>query len=89
MEETFQFRFLARPVNTNVLLENQGYSDFTYWSRCWKNNVKLKSCSVGCVLAVRFGNVEKNAWAKRHARKHRLYSSLSAIGGKISQVLGN
>jgi len=40
--------------------------------------VKLKSCRVGCVFGVLFGNVEKNAWARRLARKHRLYSNLSA-----------
>lgn len=41
----------------------------TYSCKNWKKLEKLKSCRVGCVLFVRFGNVDKNAWAiSEHAK---------------------
>lgn len=52
---------------------------FTHMSKCLKKFVKLKSWSVGWVLMVRFGNVEKKAWASNDATNPRSSSTLSAV----------
>lgn len=42
---------------------------WTYICKLLKKCVKLKSCNVGCVFSVRFGNVEKNAFANNAATR--------------------
>lgn len=62
--------FYKREKNS---IRNQMELHFTignvYKCKSLKKYVKLKSCSVGWVFCVRFGNVEKNALANRAATK--------------------
>lgn len=58
----YMLNLFETPQNNNFFLS-------TYVCRALKKCVKLKSCRVGCVFSVRFGNVEKNAFASRAATK--------------------